>query len=87
MAASSYNPLSGCPILLEFTMPTLEEKLIRMYQQPEIQAHSWEPRLFWKEIDARHPFGALKVDPAREVTTCRAVTFSPPMRGVMSCRC
>ena len=44
-------------------MSLLEEKLIRWYQEPAVQAHNWEPRLFWKEVDARHPFGTLKVEP------------------------
>jgi hypothetical protein len=65
------------PILLEFNMPTLEEKLIRLYQQPEIQAHSWEPGLFWKAIDARQPFGALKVDP-RELEVLFASLLGQP---------
>ncbi|MES2366101.1 MAG: hypothetical protein V4563_09430 [Pseudomonadota bacterium] len=44
-------------------MNPLEEKLIRWYQEPAVQAHNWEPRLFWKEIDPCHPFGTLKVEP------------------------
>lgn len=52
-------------------MTALEEKLIRLYQHPAVQAHNWEPRLFWTAIDARHPFGTLKVDPRElEVLFC-----------------
>jgi len=45
------------------TRDPLEEKLIRWFQHPGIQAKNWAPRLFWIPEDSGRPFGPMRVDP------------------------
>ena len=58
-------------------MPALEQKLIAWFQHPAIQCHNWDARLFWQALDARHPFGRLKIDP-RELEVLFAALMEEP---------
>ena len=58
-------------------MSALEQKLITWFQHPAVQAHNWDPRLFWQAVDARHPFGRLKIDP-RELEVLFAALIDIP---------
>lgn len=58
-------------------MPALEQKLITWFQHPAIQGQNWDARLFWQPIDARHPFGRLKIDP-RELEVLFAALLDEP---------
>lgn len=58
-------------------MSALEQKLITWFGHPAIQAQNWDPRLFWQAIDARQPFGRLKIDP-RELEVLFAALMDEP---------
>ncbi|MHB1677594.1 MAG: hypothetical protein ACYCSS_08690 [Sulfuriferula sp.] len=58
-------------------MSALEQKLIVWFQHPAIQSHNWDVRLFWQAVDARHPFGRLKIDP-RELEVLFAALMDEP---------
>lgn len=58
-------------------MSALEQKLITWFQHPAIQCHNWDPRLFWQALDARHPFGRLKID-SRELEVLFAALMDEP---------
>ncbi len=42
---------------------TLEEKLRRWFERPEVRACNWDARLFWVPAEDGSPFGRLRVDP------------------------
>ncbi|WP_024326933.1 hypothetical protein [Thioalkalivibrio sp. AKL19] len=40
----------------------LEQRLIELFQHPQIQGCNWQPRLFWRPTADGSAFGELRVD-------------------------